>query len=310
MKNNLIKLAGALLALAVTAVLLTVGASAAAITETVNMMQVNQNTPGDGYYWHNPTDTMTLTNVNIDTASEFGLKMPDGSKLVLEGKNYIKAASAALFCEGKLTISGSGSLTLVSDGVGILVNTTNEDYSMRVISGSIEIRSGGIGVKSDYATVSFADCSADIESGGEAVAARILLIGGCKSFKANNTLKAGYKLSISASALDVSAPGKALDVPANFTMNEVSLKTGATGALADAESYNGEQAIKTVSTASTITPSVLFGPNVSIAADIIVIIVFLAIVAAVVAVPIVRYRRRVAAIKAANKAAKSAARHS
>lgn len=283
------------------------------ITETVNMMQVNQNTRGEGYYWHNPSDKMTLTDVYIDTADEFGLKMPDKSYLVLEGNNYIRASKAALFCEGELQVSGTGSLTLVSDeGIGVLINTTKAVKSVRFIGGNIVIKAGAIGVQALYATASFSNCTVDITTKGEnAVTARILLIGGCPSFKANATLSADYKMNISASALEVTGANgaPALVTPDNFTVNDIAMSAGADiKSVSAVEEYAGQTALVTKSTVSGITPSIIFGEGVSVAVDILIIIGFLAVIAAVIAVPAVRYRRRIAAIKAGKSEAKKQAK--
>ena len=74
------------------------------------------------------------------------------------------------------------------------------------------------------------------------------------------------------------------------------------------EEYAGQTALVTKSTVSGITPSIIFGEGVSVAVDILIIIGFLAVIAAVIAVPAVRYRRRIAAIKAGKSEAKKQAK--
>ena len=62
------------------------------ITETVNIAQANKNMEGHGYSWANRYDILTLDGIHLDTASDYGLRLPKNCTVVLEGDNYIKAA--------------------------------------------------------------------------------------------------------------------------------------------------------------------------------------------------------------------------
>ena len=88
--------------------------AAGKIDSTVNIAAATKNQTGEGYYWHNPSSTLTLSGLNIETSDAYGLKLKANSTVILEGDNYISASKAALYCAGTVVIKGSGTLTLVS----------------------------------------------------------------------------------------------------------------------------------------------------------------------------------------------------
>ena len=78
-----------------------------------------------GVDWKYATKTLTLTNAAITAADStesgtdnFAIKVPDGTTIILEGRNYLKSGmgrggtnSSGVLCDGDLTIQGTGTLT-------------------------------------------------------------------------------------------------------------------------------------------------------------------------------------------------------
>ena len=72
---------------------------------------------GTGWSWAAAAKTLTLTNLSFTTAAYAGMKLPDGTVLVLNGANTVTSAysgaddSCGISALGDLTVSGSGSLS-------------------------------------------------------------------------------------------------------------------------------------------------------------------------------------------------------
>ena len=295
--------------------LLVVPASAAAkITETVNLSRPEKNMSGSGYYWNNREDTLTLDGLYIDTDSEFGLRIPQNATVILKGKNVISASRAALTIPGNVTFKGDGSLTLISDDMGMYFYSTDDSTTARFLSGSYTITAGKIGIYSTSTSVSLVNGSYDISVAspeGFAIDGReIKLYGGKMTM--NNSVHTSVSLEIRALDLTVSSAKAALTSDKTLVLNDVSIKTGAAAtALAKAESYNGENCIATKSTAKNLGSSVIFGESVPMFVDIAIVIVLLLAITAGVAVPFIRSykkgkeaRAALEAVLADNKPAK------
>lgn len=220
------------------------------VVKMVNLINVTKNQHGPGIEWHNPSDTLTLTNATIDTADNYGLRLPEGATLVLEGNNVIRASKAALTTEGNLTIKGKGKLTLISDDMGIHVSTLDANKRLTIIGGTISIDAGGVGISSVNSIVNQSD-NAKIEistkGGAYAIDARqIKLLGG--SYKANASLHA-EDIKIMEIDLDIASDKAAFIIEGDYSYGKVSIRDvkmqgGADkSALSDIDSYNGENCI-------------------------------------------------------------------
>ncbi len=276
------------------------------IIETVNLINANKNQRGTGLFWHNPTDTLTITNMVIDTADNYGLRLPDGATIVLEGNNTIKASQCALSVEGNLTVKGSGTLTLISDGYGILVTNLDMNKKLTFIDGKVKITSGGDGIYTEYAVVTQND-KAKVEinttGGAYAINARqIKLLGG--EFTSNASLFADdiklmeLGLSINSDKAALILDGASAEQPyKKLSITDVALRTGADEAsLADAQSYNGENCIKAKAKKINTKTSAfleLFGVEApgSNWLDLVLIVVVILIVAAFIATPYIKNYR-------------------
>lgn len=112
--------------------------------------------------WNNTTKTLTLNGVNFETTAVDAVKLPGGTTIVLTGVNTITGDPAVAsvhggWCcgirvEGDLTISGTGSLTViggdasatsrVSAGIFSHVNDERQGSTVRITSGTVEARGG------------------------------------------------------------------------------------------------------------------------------------------------------------------------
>ena len=289
------------------------------IIETVNLINANKNQRGTGLFWHNPSDTLTITNMTIDTPDNYGLRLPDGATIELEGNNVIKASKVALSVEGNLTIRGKGTLTLISDDKGIVVSTLNVNKKLTFIEGSVSIKSGGDGIYTENAIVSQNDkakVEINTKGGAYAINARqIKLLGG--EYKSNASLF-GEDIKLMTLKLDIASDkaafiikGASEDAPyAKLSINDIAMKTGAdASSIADADSYNGESVVfakaKKVNTKTSAFLE-LFGVKVpgSNWLDLVLIILVILVVAAFIATPYIKNYRSKGDVAAAIAAAR------
>ncbi len=258
--------------------------NAGEFTSTVNLLDVRKNTSGDGFYWDNKTDTLTLTNFTVNTKDRYGLRIPNGATVVLVGTNTITAAYAAFDIEGEAYFRGEGTLILNGGEVGFLNPINMDDKKVIIESGTYIINSEGMGISSPYATFSQTGGSIEVNSKGEAISGReIRLTGG--TFKANNSVHATNKLVVSYTSLDINSPAPALISDKTLSVNGVKLVSGGK----ELKEYGGENSIKTSPLSKARTTSMLFElfgiKDVSIALDYIIFAVCILAVAAIIVVP-------------------------
>ena len=276
------------------------------IIETVNLINANKNQRGTGLFWHNPSDTLTITNMTIDTPDNYGLRLPDGATLVLEGNNTIKASQFALSVEGNLTIRGKGTLTLISGDKGIVVSTLNVNKKLTVIEGKLTINSEGDGIYTENAIITQNDrakVEINTKGGAYAINARqIKLLGG--EYKSNASLY-GEDIKLMTVKLDIASDkaafiikGADADAPyAKLSINDIAMKAGSDGAsLTEVESYGGESVITAkVKKVNTKTSAFLelFGVKIpgSNWLDLVLIILVIVVVAVFIATPYIKNYR-------------------
>ena len=83
--------------------------------------------------WDSKALTLSLNNCKIKTKELYGCVVPDGTRVVISGKNTISSNRVALWCRGTMIIEGSGTLNLKSKKDTAL--TTDE--SLRLKGGSV-----------------------------------------------------------------------------------------------------------------------------------------------------------------------------
>jgi len=287
--------------------ILAVPASAAVkITETVNLSLPKRNMSGHGYYWDNRQKTLTLDGLNIDTANEYGMKVTGGATIILKGKNYIKASKAALAIAGTVTFKGNGSLTLVSDDMGIYCYSTDDSTTIRFMSGTYNITAGGNGVHSTHTTLSFIDGVWDVTAENPeayAINGRTLKLYGGK-MTLRGAVHAALDLDVQALSLSVTAEKPALTADKTLIIKDVAISAGASAdALTDTAEYAGENCVRMKSVRKDTRTSIFFGENVPRIADYGALVLFLALTAAGIGVPFLRTRQKTKrALAAAAKA--------
>ena len=257
------------------------------LTEGVSILNPKQNIHGDGYEWHNPSDTLTLTNLKIDTDDEYGLKIADGATVILKGNNYIKASKAALYIGGNVVIRGSGTLTLEGGETGILCNSIKNTDKLSITEGTYNINGGIDGIRADFSRVALSGGKLTVSGGsGYAINVRELQTSAGVTIKATGTLYSSYSMLIQGTNLTVESSQPALLSDGTLKTESMTIKTGTTlSALSDADSYSGENAITTISTLDTSIKSILFGAPYSIAVDITLLIAAIAVLAAAIVIP-------------------------
>lgn len=298
--RNKKRLLPVLLAAALAAALLAPASFAGTVTETVNVQYFNKNTSGDGYYWNNRTDTLTLTDLHITTQSAYGMRIPDGAVVELIGDNVISAASVALAVEGDVTFKGDGTLTLVGGQYGLYGYATDKSLIARFMAGELTVTGGEAAVCFDTAKF-FAENGAKVtlKSDGLAVSGVAVKFLDC-TVDANAPIAVSQQLVIQNADVTVSAGAPALDCPRTLTLSNVRLEAGPSlASLAAAESYGGEFAVRFTHTGRAGRTSILFGDSCPAFVDYILLAAVLAGAAAAVVLPIRRQKKKDAAARAA-----------
>jgi len=215
---------------------------------------------------------------------------------VLEGNNYIKASDIALFCPGTFTIKGTGSLTLVSDNRGIVINTNDTADKLRMLEGTLNITSvnEAISIPNAGAALAGGKVTISAPNAENAVSVRSLTISGNTDFKCDAPIHATYKMGLTAANLDITSSSQAIRCDGQLTMTDM-----------DITEYNGEPNFKTVSTFKPITPSIIFGGSVPVAVDYVILVVAVLALAALIAVPILRHRAKIRRMEEAGLAGMS-----
>jgi hypothetical protein len=272
-------------------------------TESISILNADRNLSGDGYEWHNPSDTLTLTNLRVDTQDEYGLKVPAYQKsghprklvtIILNGDNYIKASKAALFLECNVLIRGNGSLTLVGDEYGILCNSAKVEHKLTLSDGTFIVSGGVDGIHSEFqkVTVSGADLTVSSEN-GYAINARDLQTGYNARIKATGSFHTSYSMLLQASDLSIESKEAALITGKYMELDSMTLKAGdSLSSLSDIDSYSGEKAILTVSTFDDSPKSILFGEKYPLALDIVLLVAVILVLGIVVVLPILIKKKK------------------
>ena len=266
------------------------------IKETVSILNPRQNIRGDGYTWMNRYDELHLNNLNIDTTDDYGLKICDNAVVYIEGDNYIKASKAAVYCGGNVTFRGNGTLTLESDGAGCIVHSQEKNKTIRFYSGTYRIKAGEAGLRAEDANIALVGGNMEISvpnADGYAVDAYGVTVNSGMKLSADNSIRGTYKLNVSDAELKITSTKPALICDQYLSVAKVRLSVGNTAnELTEADGYNGENCISSVSTVSHRVPSILFGEKYSIALDITLLISGILLLAAVIAIPkIIKYRK-------------------
>lgn len=270
-----------------------------AITSTVNLVNVNENITGDGYYWANIDKILTLTNVNINTKDEYGLKLPVNATIVLEGKNYISASNVAVFLAGRVTIEGGGSLTITSGDTGIVCASVNKADTFRIRKGTVNINSKNTGIYSQVIDISILGGKTNInisEPTGYAVNG-ISATMTAGTFTANAPISLGGSITISGTNLSINANSAAISAQNGIIISSSEIKAGANAnSMSLVENYNSENSVTVKSNVKRSGYGILFKSDYPIFVDYIVFLLILGAAFAVIALPIYYKRKKTKAL--------------
>ncbi len=268
--------------------------AATTLTEGVSILNPRQNIHGVGYEWDNPHDTLTLTNLSIDTDNEFGLKVPDNATVILVGVNRIKASRAALYIGGRVTIKGSGTLILDGGEYGIYCNSSDRRSKLSMIAGKYEITAGKSGFYSAVEKISLSGKSEIKVSGlSDSFDVTSLEITNGARVSAKGQIKASTDCLISAADVEVTADRQAIVSP-SLTIERVSVDAGDGH---DPE-YAAQTSIKTVSEWKYVRTSVIFGESVPAYVDLLAALGSVALAALAIILPVLIRKRRLKKIEA------------
>lgn len=281
------------------------------INKTVNLANVSKNARGDGYEWANLTDTLTMDNLNINTADEFGMKLPKNATVILKGNNYITAASVGLVCTGQVTFEGSGTLTIVAGDVGIDMTGVRTNHLARFRNGRITIDVGKTAIRSASAELNFMGsaltlCITGDRTDARAISGRTVTVSS-GGIAANAGIYASNSLSITSTNIDIISETPALECPNGINITKESILAGDTTAtLTAVDSYNGEKTLRLTSTASNKKYGILFGGKYSVVLDYVVFSALILGVAALIAVPLYLKKKKTEKLVAEYEASQTA----
>ncbi|MBQ4064543.1 MAG: carbohydrate-binding domain-containing protein [Clostridia bacterium] len=281
--------------------------SAARLTEGVSLLNPKQHVRGSGYYWNNIEDTLTLNGLDLVTEDDYGFKLPHGATVILKGRNYIKAAKAAIYLEGNVIFRGSGSLTLIGGEFGIHCNGTNTEQKLTITEGTYTITGGTDGIRSDFQRISLSGGNLTVTgTKGYSINVRDLQTSNNVTIKATGSFHTSYNMLLQASNLTIESKEAALMTDKYMKLESMTKKAGdSLSSLSEISDYVDQKALVTRSTFDDSRKSLLFGGNVPFAVDILVLLGVLILLAAVIAVPLLLKKKRALDAMAARDAAEA-----
>lgn len=276
--------------------------AATVITEGVSILNPRQNIRGSGYEWDNINDVLTISNLNIQTDDDYGLKIRDNSTVIIKGNNYIKASEAAIYIGGNVIFKGTGTLTLYGGKFGILCNSENTVKKFSITGGNYDITSGSDAVYSAGQIIELSGGKINLSSkNGYAINARDLSTSAGVKIQADSSLFASHSMLLQATDFKIESGSPAFICDSSLKLESMKLKVGESlSSLSVASEYSGEKAVDSVSTLSSRIPSILFGSKYSVAADISILVSSLAVIAASIAVPKLIKKKKIEKIASQN----------
>ncbi len=290
MNTSLIRRALALVICVLTVLSLSPLTVSAEFNSTLNLSNVEMNEKGDGYYWDNPTRVLTLDGFSLDTDSDFGLKLPENATVKLVGTNRISASKYALSSMGNITFTGSGTLIIESDEVGIYSYSNNPSHKIRITDGKIKVTGKTQAILSEHAEISVTGGSHECVGG---IKGRVFSISG-GSLASDGTIDVSHQFSISCADLEAYCKDSAAIRSGNlFDTEYVSLMCGNdSSSLTEKDTYNGESYVNFTHTSKAQRASILFGEGTPIAVDYLLLGAVILLIAAAIAIPSVRKHRK------------------
>jgi len=88
-------------------------------------MSTDDSNVEQGWSWNAETKELTLSGISLTCTAETALRVPDGTKIIVTGSNFVKSVNSGtsadshsfgIRCDGTLTFSGDGSITVTGSG--------------------------------------------------------------------------------------------------------------------------------------------------------------------------------------------------
>lgn len=264
----------------------------------ISLLDLRASKTGSGYEWDNFNKELTLNGLNIKTTDKYGLKIMDGAIVIIKGDNYIEASVAAIFLEAKVLFKGSGTLTLVGGDNGIYCSSADRTDSLSIVGGTYKITSGKAGIVSDFHKIAISGCKITVDTeSGVAIDAQTLTTGAKTVIKANGSLIGHNKLQIESSSITVDTDTQALVSDNPIVFSKVTLKAGSSKNdlhKIDLTSggYASEKCVRISSLYNGTKKSLVFGGNVPIYVDIILLIAVIAALGCAVVLPVIYKKKK------------------
>lgn len=235
-------------------------ASAATVTEPVEIVDPTAQCSGDGWSWDpaGSAGTLTLEGADIQVAdmkdANAAIVVPDGATIHLKGESTIVSAApsasssdllAAIYCEGDLTITGDdtasasirgeGSLNAgiycvgdlsIQSGVELNVSAVNDGYAGTFVNGNLVITGG-----STVATTGSSEGLVVMGSTNIADAAQVKF--GTENATPGDSLAANFTGDVTISGTEVIVSGSGVEFwsTAALVGSEVTMDVDASGAI-------------------------------------------------------------------------------
>ena len=282
---------------------LSVNAASEKITKCLDLANVGHDDIGNGYEWDNIEKTLTMDDLNLSTTDEYGIKLPEGATIILNGDNYITASKYGIHCLNSLIFKGSGTLTINAVEVGIFAASTLSSDVIQFFDGNITIINTKIGVYSEDAKLSFLGSTVSITASDNSVYGKdVRISGGNLDFHGPLYSKSAVNIAGATVAITASKPA------ITSATNEISITAknimvgNTTSTLSNIGEYAGQNCVKIIPQTKKASPSLLFGEGVSPVWDYVVIISAVLAIGAVVAVPIILKQKKTAKLIALSQA--------
>lgn len=268
--------------------------AAVRITNTVDLINVRRNVSGPGFNWDNVNKVLTLSDLDLETDGDFGIKAPAGASVVIEGNCRIKAARYGISCSGSLTFKGDGKLTVEAGESGMYFHSSNSNNKALFLGGNYDIKGNtGPAIRSDKAEISFTagKLAASSPTGVAISGGTVNLVGG--SVELDGSLKATHLANVNGVDLAITSESPAIISDRRITVSNERITVGdSPDSLRDADEYGGEKCVRMTSTYKRVRTSIIFGKNVPGWVDYLLLAAAVIGVACAVAVPVLVKKRK------------------
>lgn len=266
------------------------------ITETVNLANARQNMSGSGYYWINPEKTLTFRNLNIKTSDDFGIKVPAGATVVLEGENHITAEKYGLACSGEVNFKGTGSLIVESGEYAFYFYGEGAGKNVKILEGTYTLSGEKAGIYSPVSEFSIIGGTINILSNSSEsrsiIGSSVNILGGKSELSGG--IFASHLVKITGADVKITSEDKAIECDNIISVNNEKISVGSSeNNLSEAKNYDGEACVNMTSTYKRERGSIIFGESGKSYMDFVILFAAVVAIAAAILIPTLIKKRRV-----------------